>query len=686
MRLLSLLLVVGCTGDNKGKKGSGEDIDTSLDTADTIAEPDFCADQGLTVRDFDATGTSGDFGEVVPDFSWAVRDGQNTPSTWTFSEQWSGCDTYMIINYYGDSNYPVEMDNRREIREWLESSPLNTRYIFFSYDQEPDAVLDDLIVEIEDAIDDLDDALAAHWRARIHYATESPWDADWVGGLNNAYYVNGEYVQWALSIDRFGVAREIGSFCDPATGWEQCPPEFMIYEPQYYNFESDRDEVLQAEADGVTVLDVWVGEGASDPGWAGQRIYAEVALPDAATMATFDTMGFDLTLECAGYPARTECPAWDYLVYAYLCDVDDPETKEDESTRCSTEIGRWITTYWRPGRWVHDVTPFLGMLQDGGTRKLAFYTQQYYDVSLSIRLSNQGKGYRPVAMEPLFTGGRFDSEYNWGVHHEISETQWRVWSHDSDDTTYTIGTVDAEAGYLTAEGPRGWSRLDWTAGEDGLHYCHTAEGEGTEEDAAAAVFSCVEDDPKTKEDESSCSGANPEDLEAGCNEGGWAALEGSTATSALWGTWQEVWHEGKLPKAITPPEGTARVGLTAVISGHGFGDTTANCAEFCDHQHEFTINGASAYTKTHPEAGSRMGCAEQVVDGTVPNQSGTWVYGRGGWCPGMEVQPWEIDITDDLTVGTENEISYLGLMGGDVWKPGSTGARIDMQSYIVYYE
>ena len=161
---------------------------------------------------------------------------------------------------------------------------------------------------------------------------------------------------------------------------------------------------------------------------------------------------------------------------------------------------------------------------------------------------------------------------------------------------------------------------------------------------------------------------------------------GDGSTGRLWGAWQEVWHEDKLPIHFTPPTGTAQVGLMAVISGHGFGDTSANCAEFCDHQHEFTLNDDSAHIKTHPEAGSLMGCADQVIDGTVPNQAGTWIYGRGGWCPGMEVQPWVVDITDDVTIGAENEISYLGLMDGEIWQPDSTGANVRLQSYLVYYE
>ncbi|MDG1481770.1 MAG: peptide-N-glycosidase F-related protein [Myxococcota bacterium] len=683
MRLMFPLLLLACNDKSTSSPAETTPADSGpTDSGEPIV--DFCADEGLTVREFDASGTAGGFDTVVPDFTWNITDSEGLESSWTFSEQWSGCDSYMIINYYGDSNYPVELDNDREITDWLESSPRNVHYFFFSYDQEPEGVLSDLTEQLNSALDDLDDDLAEHWRDRIHYVVDSPWEADWVGGLNSQYYISGKYVQWALSIDRLGVARETGYFCDPSDGWATCPPEFLIYEPQIYNFESDREEELAAQTD-VTIVDVWTDEPASDTGWAGVKIYADIELPDAATMATFDTMDFDLTLKCAGYPSGTECPAWDYLVYAYLCEIDDPETEEDESTSCPTEIGRWITTYWRPGRWVHDVSPFLALLQDGGTRRLAFYTTQYYDVSLDVRLSNEGKGYRPVGLEPIFDGGSFNRQYNWGVDHAISETEWTIGSHATDEVTYTISTI--EDGWLTAESGGDWQRMDWTVSEEGAWYCHTAQDMASEEEAAAVTFACTEDDPKTKkDDESACVGADPSDLETGCNEGAWTALTGDASAGVLWGAWQEVWHDDKLPINFTPPEGTTQVGLMAIISGHGFGDTNANCAEFCDHQHAFTLNDGASHTKTHPEAGSPMGCAEQVVDGTVPNQSGTWVYGRGGWCPGMEVVPWVVDITDDVVVGEENTVSYFGLMDGEVWQPDSTGANIRMQSYLVYYE
>jgi hypothetical protein len=217
----------------------------------------------------------------------------------------------------------------------------------------------------------------------------------------------------------------------------------------------------------------------------------------------------------------------------------------------------------------------------------------------------------------------------------------------------------------------------------------------TQEEAAAAVYTCTEDDPSTVDvDESGCTGANPEDLATGCNEGAWQRLV--TASDALpellEGTWMEVVHEDKLPRSFTPPEGTTRVEIGAIISGHGFGDSEENCAEFCDHQHQWWVNGAEAAVMDQPMAGTRMGCADQVEIGTIPNQAGTWVYGRGGWCPGLEVPVRTQDITDMVTIGGDNELGYLGLFEDEVYYPsfidgGSwSGSNVILKSFVVYYE
>ena len=47
-----------------------------------------------------------------------------------------------------------------------------------------------------------------------------------------------------------------------------------------------------------------------------------------------------------------------------------------------------------------------------------------------------------------------------------------------------------------------------------------------------------------------------------------------------------------------------------------------------------------------------------IQQGVIPNQGGTWGYGRAGWCPGMDVEPYITDITNYIEMGQDNVIDY----------------------------
>lgn len=129
--------------------------------------------------------------------------------------------------------------------------------------------------------------------------------------------------------------------------------------------------------------------------------------------------------------------------------------------------------------------------------------------------------------------------------------------------------------------------------------------------------------------------------------------------------------------------------LYTVITGHGFGASRDNCAEFCNHQHEFTLN-TSRYIKEHSVAGAALGCHDQVQDGVVPNQFGTWPYGRAGWCPGLDVKPWVVSVDDGLVSG-ENVLSYRALFGGQPYElkltdPDAYKPEMRLVTWLVLYE
>jgi Peptide-N-glycosidase F, C terminal len=118
------------------------------------------------------------------------------------------------------------------------------------------------------------------------------------------------------------------------------------------------------------------------------------------------------------------------------------------------------------------------------------------------------------------------------------------------------------------------------------------------------------------------------------------------------------------------------------LSGHGGADH--NCAEFCVTSHNFTFN-THANVRTFSEAGSALGCADHTPIGVVPNEYGTWLYGRDGWCDGLQVVPWRVDISAqlDLRPNATNLATYTALVVG---KPptGNEGSLV-MQCYLSFF-
>jgi len=148
------------------------------------------------------------------------------------------------------------------------------------------------------------------------------------------------------------------------------------------------------------------------------------------------------------------------------------------------------------------------------------------------------------------------------------------------------------------------------------------------------------------------------------------------------------------PIHFLKPASAQKVVFSALLTGHGWGVDEANCAEFCNHVHHFSVNGRESplLVKDHAVASSAQGCQELVRDGVVPNQFGTWPLGRAGWCPGKDVDWWEVDITPFLVEG-ENVIAYHALFNDTDYEPAPAAdahdlgfsAEIHLVSALVFY-
>lgn len=622
MLLQTLALLAGCS--HSDKPSTAADADTGADTGEEVV---LCTD-GLSAREFVAADESEALYALAADFTV-----ETTTGTWTLSESWTGCGPVLIVQDEPRqaSGWPTPLWDR-DHDALFDVLPDNTTILFVSTDSSSDdraAILEEMQEQVEDELaSQFSEAEQEAWMAQIHYVTQGAYQLEgWVGDVMTD-------PGWGIGIDRFQRIRYIGSYADPkryeaSYGWFEPNLGMVANEAVYYNFEALREAELEAlEADVLTVF---------EEDYCSGNVYVDVELPDAETMAGYDSMTIDLYMGCDGEGEYGDCPAWDYMAYLYVCDTADEDNPyagetcqpyvaevmgqcasgekgekakgeeavscrtakdcEDKSgmtwtcegyeeaiaadtitatctdplgesaeathtcladgsgydelaCACDTEIGRWITTYHREGRWVYDNSSMLPYLARGGTQTFRFNTSGPYNLDMDLHFSSQGKDARPDELMYLFSGGTLNPDYN--SNHE--------------------------------------------------------------------------------------------------------------------------------PMTLDIPADAVKVELATVISQHGADGN--NCGEFCDVSHHFMMNGDedNEIVRSFPEASTWYDCMEKVAVGTVPNQYGTWWYGRAGWCPGKDVETVVFDITDQLTLGAENEFAYKALYQGADYTGSAT---MRLHSWVV---
>jgi hypothetical protein len=565
---IPLVLLVACTQSPSSPSPADVPIAADLPAVDVPAAMDAGDPADVSVvedvprdarppRDVASPFRAGPYGvrpmDTAGPFTVETQDGP-----WSFEDTWTGDESFMFFVWarggltMGGRDYSSTLLDRSFL-DVLDRAPRNVHWVFLWSRDEPGftALRDRYLGDI----DSLPKADRDWWRAHIHFVTPRiDMAGGWLSELYRARFrtmnqvPRYESVQWA--VDRAQRIREVGQLGRLAQGGLALDFTFAAEEPKYYNFEAEREARLRAET--ATVLPLLREETVTETS------FPEVMLPDATAMAGFDTLEVDLSTACVNH-RDGDCGAWDYISDLRLCEV--PAAGDAGAPVCNTEIARWITTYWREGRWVTDISPMLPLLREGGRRRFRWYASRQFDprpanyvVSLSLRFSNRARPLRPFAVERLpWPGGAFNSEY-------------------------------------------------------------------------------VTRNPAAR---------------------------------------------------FTPPPGTRKVELYALVTGHGA--DTGSCAEFCNHSHHFSINGAAEQSLRFPMAQSQDGCRDRVGEGVVPNQHGTWYFGRGGWCPGLDVPGFVADLTPNARVGMENELRYRVTVGSAALVSGRNYGNINLSAYAVYY-
>lgn len=426
---LALVLGVGCgtsSGDTEGGGGttttttaptggggSGGADTTSTSTSDTTETttstptgPSACEILALPARPWSEGPYGQHRNETADTFTLEMVDG----TTWTFAEQWSGCESYVFIP---DTIRVSDLNDasiwEKDLSTLLKTSPKNTHYFFVSRassDENATASTTAMKTRVDDVLAALPPADAEHWKTRVHVAAKRAASLDnWLTGVLSTIGRGG------FAIDRFQHIRGIGNLADVkrykqaladamAWPWEQ-NLAYAANEVRYFNFEVDRQTALDAVE--ATVIPFWDGEILAE------FAEKEIDLPSEADMAAFDTLEIDVTSNCPD-PEKIEfgnCGAWDYLAYLFV--------KDDLGN--NVELGRFITSYHRETRWVVDASPMLALLKKGGKRTFRWefappWNTQPTATKLSLRLSNKAKGYAPSEATFLFSGGGFNPTYN----------------------------------------------------------------------------------------------------------------------------------------------------------------------------------------------------------------------------------------------------------------------------------
>jgi len=410
---LASLLSFGC-GGSSNNADAGRDaaadaasdsamVDSAVDSAtdatvDTGAPTgDVCDAMGLPRADF-LVGTGSAYGDVAGDFTVDTLSGD----AWTLSEHFSGCESYVFLNYAasadGDSLWRSFADGL------IANAPKNVQFFFTSYESDAAAArsrVDAMRTNIEDSLTMIDPAVADAFRARVHYVTTPLLDI--VGSIGDrARAQPGIALSFAIARDQ--TFDPVGSLAQVTAAGFVSRLVMAAYPGHYYNYRAALRERLAAEPS-PTVVPVMSAETLTE-----RIVDRPVALPDATTMAGFDTLEFDVQITC--HSGARDCSEWDRIADIELCMNDACDERR--------ELVRWITPYSRPGRrrWVIDATPFLGLFSAGGARTLhvvmgpGWERATEREVNISMRLFDSGAADTSIDVQRAFTGGNFDASYN----------------------------------------------------------------------------------------------------------------------------------------------------------------------------------------------------------------------------------------------------------------------------------
>lgn len=645
------------------------------------------------LRSFD-DGPDGDqYRDLAGDFTVPTLLGD-----WNFKSQYDGHSSYIFLTVgkglytlTGGGDYLTwvwNSANQNDIKQLMAWSPSNVHYFFAAY-RDADGT-DNSAVYIEQMRKLFEPHLAKlkpldrmRWRSRLHFVTKPlPWSKfpnegsfGWLGALTK------KTPRVAFAIDRFQRLRQVGLLRIVGND-SKAYVHHLAWEGRYYNYEFKRSED-HPETKDVKIVTVYAEKTVN-----GETFDFE--LPPAAELAKYDSLEVDIAQMCKDHD-DTNCFEWDYN--AHLKVVERPSTALDEQTieaTCQTAIGEQTAQ-----------PEVLGACELAGKATGTTCTS-HCDCESKHGVGATCKGYKaarkPVAkvvadtkecacITPRQETVVRKRTCSW-LQAEVVETEGNC-QVDGTNTYCKACKTDKDCGgqagackgaKVAQPAKSGWSKCGcesqyiqrWITSyhREGRWIVDSSRARYYLANGGKVRFNFKGSYPYVttlKLRFLNKKVAPPFQLQHLFGGGGYGAT----------------YNDKYAPIAVTIPKTAKKVELGVEVTGHGFGKVP-NCAEFCNHTHHFTVKsakGEKTWIKEHKWVGNNYGCAEQVDDGAIPNQFGTWYLGRGGWCPGMNVRVVTWDITDHVTPGETVQVSYKSLFAG---KPEGAGGNIILDSWVLF--
>ena len=317
---------------------------------------------------------------------------------WNFESQWTGNDSYILIQYDPSVNYSTALWASNTKEELLDNSPMNVHYFFISNRSQYETDIQYIKEGFDEITSTLSDEMQQHWKNHLHFVNARVSEMD--NWLDDA--LSGKY---AISIDCFQRIREVGYLGNPAS-FTGTYMSYLAHEAHYFNYELEVFNTSnESSFDEITILD----EAHYTGGWA-STISQVVELPSNEILNSYNQLEVELLRGCPDSDMNYSdqgCDEYDRIAHLYLC--------EEDGTGC-LEIARWITPFGRQPHHLTDITPFISSLRPGGMKLFKFQESGWPNslITLKLRLHNGiPDNGSPTDIIPIWNGTvQFNPSYD----------------------------------------------------------------------------------------------------------------------------------------------------------------------------------------------------------------------------------------------------------------------------------